>query len=42
LQMTSSEGFQHHFSIISNSFVVVFTYMKNNVAFALISFAVLK
>ena len=40
-QMTSSEGFQQHFSIISN-FVCCGFYMKNNVAFTLISFAVLK
>jgi hypothetical protein len=39
--MTSSEGFQQHFSIISKSVCCGF-YMKKNVAFALISFAVLK
>ena len=39
--MTSSEGFQHHFSIISK-FVCYDCYMKKNVAFTLISFAVLK
>ena len=39
--MTSSEGFQHHFSIISKKFCFGF-YMKENVAFTLISFAVLK
>ena len=39
--MTSSEGFQHHFSIISK-FVCCGFYMKKNVAFTLISFAVLK
>ena len=39
--MTSSEGFQQHFSIISKS-VCCDLYMKKNVAFALISFAVLK
>ena len=41
LQMTSSEGFQHHFGIISNSFVVIVTW-KKNVSFTLISFVVLK
>ena len=40
LQMTTSEGFQHHFNIISNFFCCV-CYMKKNVAFTLISFAVL-
>ena len=39
--MTSSEGFQQHFSIISK-FVCCGFYMKKNVAFTLISFAVLK
>ena len=39
--MTSSEGFQQHFSIISKSVCCGF-YMKKNVAFTLISFAVLK
>ena len=39
--MTSSEGFQHHFSIISK-FICCGFYMKKNVAFTLISFAVLK
>jgi hypothetical protein len=39
--MTSSEGFQHHFSIISK-FVCCDRYMKKNVAVTLISFAVLK
>ena len=39
--MTSSEGFQQHFSIISK-FVCCIFYMKRNVAFTLISFAVLK
>ena len=38
--MTSSEGFQLHFRIISK-FVSCGFYMKNNVAFTLISFAVL-
>ena len=37
----SSEGFQQHFSIISKSVCCGF-YMKKNVAFTLISFAVLK
>ena len=41
LQMTSSEGFQHHFTIISK-FVCCGCYIKKNVAFTLISFAVLK
>ena len=41
LQMTSSEGFQQHFSVISK-FVCCGFYMKKNVAFTLISFAVLK
>ena len=40
LQMTSSEGFQQYFSIISNFFCCGF-YMKKNVAFTLISFAIL-
>ena len=39
--MTSSEGFQQHFSIISK-FVWVGFYMNKNVAFTLIPFAVLK
>ena len=39
--MTSSKGFQQHFSIISKSVCCGF-YMKKNVAFTLISFAVLK
>ena len=39
--MTSSEEFQQHFSIISKSVCCGF-YMKKNVAFTLISFAVLK
>ena len=39
--MTSSEGFKHHLSIISK-FVCCNCYMKKNVAFTLISFAVLK
>ena len=39
--MTSSEGFQQHFSIISK-FVCCGFYMKNNVAFTLISFTVPK
>ena len=39
--MTSSEGFQQHFSIISKSVCYGF-YMKKNLAFTLISFAVLK
>ena len=39
--MTSSEGFQQHFSIISKSVCYGF-YMKKTVAFTLISFAVLK
>ena len=39
--MISSEGFQEHFSIISK-FVCCDFYMKKNVAFTLISFAVLK
>ena len=38
--MTSSEGFQQHFSIISKDVVVVFN-MKKNAAFKLIYFAVL-
>ena len=41
LQMISSEGFQHHLSILSK-FVSRSLYMKKNEAFALISFAVLK
>ena len=41
LQITSSEGFQQHFSIISKSVCCGF-YLKKNVAFTLISFAVLK
>ena len=39
--MTSSEGSHHHFTIISK-FVCWGCYMKNNAAFTLISFAVLK
>ena len=39
--MNSSEGFQHHFNIISK-FVCCGCYMKKNVAFTLFSFAVLK
>jgi hypothetical protein len=39
--MTSSEGFQLHFTIISK-FVCCGCYMKKNAAFTLISFAVLK
>ena len=39
--MTSSEGFQQHFSIISKSICCGF-YMKKNVALTLISFALLK
>ena len=39
--MASSEGFQQHFSIISK-FVCCGFYMKKNVAFTVISFAVLK
>ena len=39
--MTSSEGFQQHFSIISKSVCCGF-YVKKNVAFTLTSFAVLK
>ena len=39
--MTSSKGFQHHVNIISK-FVCCGCYMKKNVAFTLISFAVLK
>ena len=39
--MTGSEGFQQHSSIISKSVRSDF-YMKKNVAFTLISFAVLK
>ena len=41
LQMTSSEGFEQHFSIISK-FVCYGFYVKKNVVFTLISFAVLK
>ena len=41
LQMTSSVGFQNHFTIISK-FVCCGCYMKKNVAFILISFAILK
>ena len=41
LQMTSSEEFQQHFSIISK-FVCCYFYMKTYVAFTLISFTVLK
>ena len=41
LQMTSSEGFQQHFSIISKS-VCCGLYIKKNVAFTVISLAVLK
>ena len=39
--MASSEGFQQNFIIISN-FVCCGFYMKKNIAFTLISFAVLK
>ena len=39
--MTSSEGFQQHFSIISK-FVCCGFYIKKNVALTLISFAILK
>ena len=39
--MTSSEGFQEYFSIISK-FVCWGFYLKKNAAFILISFAVLK
>ena len=39
--MSSSERFQHNYTIISK-FVCCGCYMKKNVAFALISFAVLK
>ena len=39
--MTSSEGFQQHFGIILK-IVCCGYYMKKNVAFTLISFAVLK
>ena len=38
---SSSEGFQHHFIIISKS-VCYGWYMKKNVAFTIIYFAVLK
>ena len=42
LQMIySSEGFQHHFTVISK-FVCCGCYMKKTIAFTLISFAVLK
>ena len=41
LQMTSSEGFQQNFSIISKFGCCGF-YMRKNVGFTLISFAVLK
>ena len=41
LQMTSSEEFQRHFSIISK-FVCCGFYIQKNTAFTLISFAVLK
>ena len=41
LQMTSSEGFQHHLSMIPK-FVCCGFYMKKKVAFTLIAFAVLK
>ena len=41
LQMTSSERFQQHFSIISK-FVFCGFYMRKNAAFTFISFAVLK
>ena len=41
LQMTSSEEFQQHFSIISK-FVCCGFYIQKNTAFTLISFAVLK
>ena len=39
--MTHSEGFQQHFSIISK-FVCCGFYMKKNLSFTVISFAVLK
>ena len=39
--MTSSEGFQHHFSIILK-YVCCGFYVKKNAAFTLISFALLK
>ena len=39
--MTTSEGFQQHFSIISKCVCCVF-YIKKNMTFVLISFAVLK
>jgi hypothetical protein len=39
--MTSSEGFQQHYSIFSK-FACCGFYMKNNVAFTLISFTVLQ
>ena len=39
LQMTSSEGYKQHFSVISK-FVCCGFYIKKNVAFTLISFAV--
>ena len=38
--LSSSEGFQQHFSIISKSVFYVF-YMKKNIVFTLISFAIL-
>ena len=42
LQITSSEGFKHHFTIITK-FVFCDFYMKKNIAcFTLMSFAVLK
>ena len=41
LQMTSSDGFQHHFTIISKV-ICCDCCMKKNVAFTPISFAVLK
>jgi hypothetical protein len=41
LQMVSSKGFQQNFSIISK-FVCCGFYMKKNVAYRYISFAVLK
>ena len=40
-KLTSSEGFQHNFKIVSKKHCCGF-YMKKNVAFTLISFAVLK
>ena len=40
LQMTTSEGFPYHLTVISKLVCCDF-YMKKNVAFTLISFAVL-